>query len=197
MTTATAVSTKISVDREALDQILTLQLLVAWAGEADAAPPRLGWWRTAMADEFGGEDLFQRLMPHTFRWAVLEAARLAAKRVDARARERTADADQLVSLFRFGFALDEQLDDRLAELKRSGSTPLQALPGLKATGTWEQAAFEAWLKDLPAADHTNSPTGRRLKGSIPEDPVLAARQLCSALRPLTDSYSAPHYRTGR
>jgi hypothetical protein len=182
----------------ALDHILSLQLLVAWAGEAETDPPRLGWWRTALADEFGGEDLFQRLMPHTWRWAVLDAARLSAKRVDARSRERTADADQLVSLFRFGFALDEHLDDRLAELKRSGIAPAEALPGLKAiASSWDRAAFEAWLADLPPAEHTVSPSGRRLKGVMPDDPLLAARVLCSALRPLVDSYPAPHFRTGR
>jgi hypothetical protein len=185
-------------DTAALDHILSLQLLVAWAGEAETDPPRLGWWRTALADEFGGEDLFQRLMPHTWRWAVLDATRLAAKRVDARSRERTADADQLVSLFRFGFSLDEHLDDRLVELKRSGVPPLEALPSLKAiASSWERPSFEAWLADLPSVEHTLSPTGRRLKGALPEDPLLAARMLCSALRPLVDSYPAPHFRTGR
>ena len=195
VTTAPAAA---AFDSAALDQILSLQLLVGWAGEAETDPPRLGWWRTALADEFGGEDLFQRLMPHTWRWAVLDAARLAAKRVDARSRERTADADQLVSLFRFGFALDEHLDDRLSELKRSGLQPVEALPGLKAvTSGWDRLAFEAWLADLPPVEHTVSPTGRRLKGTPPEDPLLTARMLCSALRPLVDSYPAPHFRTGR
>jgi hypothetical protein len=182
----------------ALDQILSLQLLVAWAGEGDTEPARLGWWRTALADEFGGEDLFQRLMPHTWRWAVLDAARRAAKRVDARGRERTADADQLVSLFRFDFALDEHLDDRLAELKRSGVDPLEALPGLKAIASpFDRAAFDAWLADLPPVGFTAAPSGRRLKETLPDDRVLAARMLCSALRPLIDSYPAPHFRTGR
>jgi hypothetical protein len=48
-----------------LDEILTLQLLVAWAGEGLSDPPRLGWWRTMLVDEFGGEDLFKRLTPRT------------------------------------------------------------------------------------------------------------------------------------
>jgi hypothetical protein len=194
LTTATGTS----LDAGALDQILTLQLLVAWAGEGDTEPARLGWWRTALADEYGGEDLFQRLMPHTWRWAVLDAARLAAKRVDARGRERTADADQLVSLFRFGFALDELLDDRLAELKHSGIEPAEALPGLKPiTSPFDRSAFDAWLADLPAAGYTAGPSGRRLKDALPDDRVLAGRMLCSALRPLIDSYPAPHFRTGR
>ena len=151
-----------------------------------------------MADEFGGEDLFQRLMPHTYRWAVLEAARLAAKLVDARLRERTADADQLVSLFRLGFVFDEHLDDRLRTLKRSGVEPAVALPGLKPTlAPWDRAGFEAWLADLPAAGYTASPSGRRLKGPMPTDPVLAARMLCSALAAPGEGYPAPHFRTAR
>lgn len=43
-----------------LDGILTLQLAVAWAGEA-GEEPRLRWWRTDLAGEFGGRDLFERL----------------------------------------------------------------------------------------------------------------------------------------
>lgn len=191
-------ATSSSFDAGALDHILTMQLLVAWAGEGDTEPARLGWWRTALADEFGGEDLFQRLMPHTWRWAVLDATRLAAKRVDARGRERTADADQLVSLFRFGFSLDELLDDRLAELKQSGVEPVVALPGLKAiASSFDPVAFRAWLTDHPSAGYTTTATGRRLKDGLPDDRVQAARLLCSALLPLIESYPAPHFRTGR
>jgi hypothetical protein len=43
--------------------LLTLQLLVAWAGEALSDPPRLGWWRTMLVDELGGGDLCQRAEP--------------------------------------------------------------------------------------------------------------------------------------
>lgn len=183
---------------EDLDQILALQLLVAWAGEANTTLPRLGFWRTAMAEEYGGEDLFQRLMPRTYRWAVLEAARLAAKKVDALARERTADADQLISLFRFDFALDERLDDRLAELKRSTEVPWEALPALKPVASgWDRPAFEGWLAELPKFGHSATPTGRQLKGPLPEDRLEAARALCAALLPLSDGYPAPYFRTGR
>jgi hypothetical protein len=186
------------IDRAALDAVLTLQLLVAWAGEALSDPPRLGWWRTGMADEFGGEDLLRRLAPSTYRWAVLQAARLAAKRVDERARGRTADADQLVSLFRFGFVVDEQLDDRLAELKREHQHPAGALPGLAPLAKpWDRAGFEAWLSDLPAVEHTASPTGRRLVGAPAALLSDAARALTAALRPLTDAYPAPYFRVGR
>ena len=150
-------------------------------------------------DEFGGEDLLRRLAPATYRWAVLESARLAAKRVDERARGRTSDADQLVSLFRFGFAVDEQLDDRLAQLKREQpADPLAALPALAPIAKgWDRAAFEAWLSDLAAVEHTATPTGRRLKGAPPEQLPDRARALTAALRPLAEAYPAPYFRIGR
>ena len=50
----------------ALDGALTAQLAVAWAGEK-GEEPRLGWWRSDLASELGGEDLFRRLLPHTWR----------------------------------------------------------------------------------------------------------------------------------
>ena len=37
-----------------LDEILALQLTVAWAGEAAGEPPRLGWWKTDLVDKEGG-----------------------------------------------------------------------------------------------------------------------------------------------
>jgi hypothetical protein len=46
---------------------LTVQLVVGWAGEA-GENPRLGWWNTDLASEFGGEDLFRRLLPNSWRW---------------------------------------------------------------------------------------------------------------------------------
>lgn len=57
-------------------------------------------------------------MPAGNQSKVLETARAAAKKFDSRARNKAADADQLISLFHFGFTLDELLDDRLAELKQ-------------------------------------------------------------------------------
>ena len=62
-----------------IDMILTAQLAVAWAGEK-GEQRRLGWWQTDLVSEFGGKDLFQQMMPHTWEWAVLQAAREAAVR---------------------------------------------------------------------------------------------------------------------
>lgn len=183
------------VEPDVLDEILSLQLLVAWAGEGKTDPPRLGWWRTSVVDEFGGEDLFARLMPRTWKWAVLEAARIAARVSDAEARSHAADGDRLISLFHFGFELDEQLDDRLAELKRSERDPTEALPRLTAIRQpWNTDAFLASLRELGAPTTTPSSIGRRLKGSMPESRVAAARQLAAAMVPPGDRYPAPHWK---
>lgn len=182
-----------TIDRDALDQILTLQLLIGWAGEGKTDPPRLGWWRTALVDEFGGEDLFKRLTPRTWRWAVLEAARLAARKVDTEARAQAADRDQLRSLYHFGFELDEQLDDRLAELKRTVEDPVEALPDLAPIAApWDREALRARLAALGKPDVVGSAIGRRLRGHAPSDPVTAARALAAAHVPFDSTYPAPH-----
>ncbi len=180
---------------QSLDEILTLQLLIAWAGEEGDEPKRLGWWRTSMVDEFGGEDLFKRLLPTTWRWAVLEAARAAAKKVDARSRGKAADADQLISLFHFGFTLDEQLDDRLAELKQRTDTPSEVLPGLsKLDKEWKADSLLAWLGDLGPAKHASSPAGRRITGKQPSDVLARAKCLAAAHAGTSETYPSPHYR---
>lgn len=183
------------VSRGVLDEILGLQLLVAWAGEAKSDPPRLGWWRTSLVDEFGGEDLFRRLTPRTWRWAVLEAARIAARGVDAEARSHAADSDQLRSLFHFGFDVDEQLDDRLSELKRSVQDPVEALPILASIRrTWNGPQFLAELAELAPVSVTASSVGRRLKAAPPDDLAAAARMLAAAMAPMIERYPAPHFK---
>ena len=172
--------------------------MVGWAGEGKTDPPRLGWWRTSLNDEFGGEDLLKRLTPRTWRWGVLEAARAAARKVDAEARAQAADADQLVSLFRLGFELDEQLDDRLAELKRTISDPTAVLPALATlTTTWAPDAFKTWLKGLGTPEVAASSIGRRLTGELPADPAARAQALTAAMAPLHDHYPAPHFKIGK
>jgi hypothetical protein len=193
-----APSGPVALERNVLDEILTLQLLVAWAGEGLSDPPRLGWWRTMLVDEFGGDDLFKRLTPRTWKWAVLEAARVAARSVDADARSHAADGDQLLSLFHFGFVIDEQLDDRFSELKRSTPDPIEALPDLGATTkSWDAAAFLKGLGALAAPTFAGSSVGRRLKGELPVDQVLAARMLAAAMSPLSERYPAPHFKVER
>jgi len=97
-----------------LDEILALQITVAWAGEAAGEPARLGWWKTDLVDPEAGGDLFARLLPKTAAWASLALVRDAARRVDEGAREKLSRGDAVWSLFHLGFSVDEQLADRLA-----------------------------------------------------------------------------------
>jgi hypothetical protein len=183
------------LDRAILDEILGLQMLIAWAGEGTSDPPRLGWWRTSLVDELGGEDLFKRLLPRTWRWAVLEAARAAARTVDAEMRSYAAGGDRLVSLFHFGFVIDEQLDDRLAELKRAAAEPLEALPSLAAVAQpWSAEAFRAGVRVLAEVSTAPSSVGVRLVGEMPAEPARAARMLAAAMAPASKRYPAPHFR---
>lgn len=178
-----------------LDQLLATQLAVAWAGES-GEPPRLKWWRTDLASEFGGEDLFKRLLPHTWRWAVLEGAREAARRRDAELRAGDADPDRLITLFRLGFEIDEHIDERLADLKRAGAAPVDALPALREVvgSGWSKTGFADWVGGHGEATVVTAPVGRRLKGNPPESVELLVSKLTAALHPLADAYPMPHYR---
>ena len=180
-----------------LDEILTLQLAVAWAGESGEQEARLRWWETDMVSKYGGLALFDLLTPRISAWATLEAAREAARRVEEQARSKAADPDQLISLFRFGFTIDEQLQDRITEHKRNGLTPDAALPKLAdVMSTWDRDGFLAWLRTGDKPKTVNDPGGRRLTAAPPTDPVETARRLAHALAPLADAYPFPHYRTG-
>src|SRR5688572_2403408 len=112
-----------------IDHALAAQLIVAWAGET-GEERRLGWWACDLVSEFGGQDLFKRLLPNTWDWAVLQGAREAARRHDAAQRARDHEPDRLLSLYALGFETDERIDERLLELKRSGLPVPTALPPL-------------------------------------------------------------------
>ena len=158
--------------------------------------PRLAWWRTELASEFGGEDLFQRLLPNTWAWAVLQGAREAARRRDAAARSRDHDPDRLLSLFRLGFELDERIEERLLDLKRTGRPPAEVLPGLKdvLAEEWNADVFTEWVSAHRAVNAVTDPAGRRLRGDAPESLELLVEHLVGALAPLGGEYPLPHYR---
>lgn len=178
-----------------VDRVLTAQLLVGWAGEG-GEEPRLGWWRSDMVSEFGGEDLFQRLLPQTWRWGVLQAAREAAKRRDAELRLQDHNPDRILSLFHLGFELDEQVEERLAAHKNSGVMPGEALPVLEnfVGKDWERARFEAWLREHGNEEYVTVPAGRRLKGDAPGEISVIVDRLLAAHVSLGDAYAMPHFR---
>ncbi|MFN9630986.1 MAG: BREX-6 system BrxE protein [Cyanobacteriota bacterium] len=182
-----------------LDLALTAQIVVACAGEG-GEDPRLGWWQTDLASEFGGEDLLRRLLPRTWPWAVLQAVREAARRKDEQLRGKASDPDQLVTLYRFGFELDEQIEERLQFHKRSGLPPGEALPGLvEVLGStlhqsWNKDQFQEWVEAHGPVQAEAVPTGRLLKGAMPAGLDRRVAQLVAALAPLAGSYSLPHFR---
>jgi hypothetical protein len=178
-----------------IDRALTSQFVVAWAGET-AEEKRLGWWRSNLVAPYGGMDLFRRLLPSTWEWAVLQGAREAARRKDAELRRQDHDRDRILSLFSFGFELDERIDERLQDLKRSGRSPQDALPGL-ADGidpVWKRDRFLDWVRGHGEAETTAVPLGRRVKGTAPASLDLLVRHLVAALAPLADNYPMPHFK---
>jgi hypothetical protein len=178
-----------------VDVILALQFAVAWAGEGRSKPPRLGWWATDVVDEAGGGDFFVRLARKTHAWAALEVAREAARRADAAARKKTADADALRTPFFLGFEVDEALTDRLAALKREGRAPAEALALPVVLGaTFSRPEVEKALAAVGSAAFTVVPGGRQLKGNPPDDPAEMVRKLVAALVPFTEAYPLPFYR---
>jgi hypothetical protein len=183
-----------------LDGLLTAQIAVAWAGEK-GEDRRLGWWDSDLTGELGGEDLFRALLPATWAWATLQAARAAATRCDAAMRARGSDPDAVLTLFFQGFVIDELAEERLRDLKGSGQSPLEALPGLSEVigelrdrQPWDQGRFTGWLAAGDAPETEPTPLGRRIKGPVPEGLDRRVRQLLGALTPLADHYPLPHYR---
>jgi hypothetical protein len=181
-----------------LDLALTAQIAVAWAGEG-GEEPRLGWWRTDLISEFGGEDLFRRLLPQTWEWALLQAVREAARRKDEELRRQSSDADRLVSIYHFGFELDERIEERLQSHKRSDRKPHEALPDLfhgmggEQGGHWNQEAFLQWVAGHGTAEVTTTPSGRRIKGPLPGSLAQQVHRLVAALAPLGERYPLPHF----
>lgn len=186
------------LDAATLDHILEAQLLVAWAGEG-GDEPRLGWWQTELVSEYGGQDLFQRLTPHSWPWAVLQAAREAARQVDAARRAESHDADQLLTLFHLGFAVDEQVHERLALHKASRLSPGKVFATLAdvTVDDWSRPRFERWLHEHSTADVQRSPLGRsvRVAAGVPVETLVDA--LVAALAPLAERYPMPHARSER
>lgn len=177
-----------------LDQTLTAQLIVAWAGEA-GEEKRLGWWRSDLVSEFGGEDLFRRLLPNTFPWAVFQGARETARRRDAELRKQDHDPDRILSLFSFGFELDEHIEERFQTLKQLGKNPHDVLPGLRLMARgWNRTQLQTWIHEHGTVESTPTPTGRRIKGLPPGRLELLVSALVAGLAPLTETYPLPHYR---
>ncbi|NVJ19966.1 BREX-6 system BrxE protein [Myxococcus sp. AM011] len=173
------------VASEQLDEILALQLVLAWAGESPGGQqPRLGWWKTDLVDPDGGGDLWRRLLPRTHHWAGLDAARRAARRVDERLRRESARADDMRTLFHFGFEIDEALDERLAHHKLEAHPPVEVLPLLQVTGApFDREALFSRLysPNLDVAYKVAAFGARQLKARSEEGPVFQARRFAAVM----------------
>lgn len=177
-----------------LDELLLLQLTVAWAGEAAAGDaPRLGWWKTDLVDAAAGGDLFSRLVPRTAAWASLSLVRAAATRIDAAVREKIAQGDTLRTLFHMGFAIDEQIADRIAHHRTHAHAPAEVFGARWLVDKpWSKPGFEAFLHALGTPKVDVTPSGRKL--IAPRATVLeAAPLLAAALLPLAPAYPLPFY----
>lgn len=185
-----------------LDALLTAQILVAWAGESS----RLGWWRTDLVSRYGGLDLFAALTPHTTHWAVLQAAREAARRHDAERRAEGGDPDDKLTLFHLGFDIDEQADERLAHHKRSNRPPTAALPLLAdfirlpapededdEDPPFDREQFERHLHG-DHARYTLEPGRRRMTGPPPAELTEQVRLLLAGLTDARQQYPLPYFR---
>lgn len=183
------------VAHQDLDGILGLQLLIAWAGESPGGDEqRLGWWRSDAVDADAGGDLFERLLPRTHLWAGLTVARQAACAVDEKLRQASAQADDLITLFHFGFELDEALDERLMHHRHTVKPPQQSLAQLERVGgTFDRTAVQAAL-ERDSVDFKITPLGRQLKQVAGESPLARAQRLAAALlaEPPARNYPLAH-----
>jgi hypothetical protein len=177
---------------DTLDRILAFQVTVAWAGETE----RLGWWHTDLIDQKGGGYLLAELLPKTHQWAALEAVRGGAIQSDRRKRLEMSHPDAVRTLFFWGFAIDEQLSDRLKEHKQEKIAPDAALGlNVRLDSPFSKEGFEdAVHLSSQAVSFTITPSGRQITNPMPDGYELRAQKLAAALLPLTDGYPMPFYR---
>jgi hypothetical protein len=191
-----------TLSSEELDEILSIQIAVAWAGES-SEDSRLGWWDTDLISEYGGGDFFKELAPSSWKWLCFKAAREVARRKDNELRRRASQPDEVYTLYHFGYEIDEQLTQRLDELIHH-QHPVETLlqkshfyTSVPEEEDWAQEKFEAWLKGLVDATTNIESVGRVMSGpdrEMPGQPLVRAKKLARALLPLSDEYPLPHYR---
>ena len=155
---------------EELDVVLMLQFVVSWAGEGKGLTElsRLNWWSTQLLDEDTGGDFFKRLLPRKSEWALLEAARKVAIRVDEQKRINLAQPDKVRTLFFWGFGIDEKLQERLTFHKENGDKPQNILDfPLDLKEEFEEKVFEQAIQTLgKQVEFKIVPEGREIKPSF-------------------------------
>jgi hypothetical protein len=101
----------------------------------------------------------------------------------------------MLTLFHFGFEIDEALDERLAHHKLEAHPPVEVLPLLEVTGaSFEREALFARLSspNLDVAYKLAAFGARQLKARAEEGPVFLARRLaCVMLAEPPAAYPLP------
>jgi hypothetical protein len=102
----------------------------------------------------------------------------------------------VVSLYNLGFTVNERIEDRFQALKQSGMTPTDALPALNnlVSPEWNQDEFKDWVSGHGEVTFEKLPTGRRIRGKMPESLDLLVNKLVAGLAPFSDDYPMPHFR---
>ncbi len=130
----------------------------------------------------------------------------AAIQQDRRKRLDMAKPDAVRTLFFWGFAVDEQLTERLAFHKQNGVNPfgfvksqkskVEVLPfSLDISQPFSQADFEEAIS-IPHqnVDFKVVPSGREIFGEMLQALDECAKKLAFALLPIVESYPMPFYR---
>ena len=187
------------ISQRDIDSLLAAQLVVAWAGEKgdseDSSSQRLGWWQTNIVGE-GAEYDLKELLPNTWRWAMLQTVRHAAKIHDASVRAKDHDPDRLLTLYSLGFEIDEKVDERLVQFKQSSKPLEEALPEVASiiNSSWSIDRFTTWVEKHGKESSTAVPAGRRLKGQPPEQINVLLGRLIAGLAPIAETYPLPHFK---
>lgn len=193
--------------------ILGLQCLVAWAGEAQAQPARMPWWRSSVMDDLGARYSLDLLLPRTAAWAELEVVRRCASAAERRRRATSQHPDAIRSLFSLGFELDQALEQHLKKMKAERRTPHDTLawPGdMAPSDTLDRGQLAQVLgAQSNRVEFKTTTLGRELLNTIAPEPtadldeahlkeaLTFARRLAAAAVPLDDArWPMPYARRG-
>ena len=179
-----------------LDKVLAMQIALAWAGEKY----RLGWWPSDVTERNGGYTQLQDLAPSSATWLALKTVREIAKRVDKETRSRSKHPDDIYTIFRLGFDVDDLLNKRLTHHIHAQAPIHILLKHIKwlhdpIHQPWHQDELQVWIKTLTpqSTSHEHISLGRRIKASRPQNIVGHSIILMRLLLPLTHTYPMPHF----
>lgn len=112
------------------------------------------------------------------------------------AKKQVPDADALISLYGLSFEIDERLEERIQELKRTSKQPAESFPALAAfiNTPWNQQGFLEWVQGHGKSEFSVTSTGRQLKGVLPSSLDSITKRLVGALSPIAKEFPFPHFK---